>query len=786
MVVVEVPKPQRRRKNRRQRKDVKVELDIKTPNTPPQAPTPKTRRRPRRIQTKHVIESGHGQKLMEVTEASQKQLRNLQRRIRKINREVDGPKVQSVMSATLTLGPMYGNVSDDLSKQQRVWLNPCLLKPTDASNDTTPLTIRGSMYNLFKISMVKVILKPLVGNSNINGTLILVDLDNDPASAKPDTIDTIKARPHREAPVGSFIEWRIPARQLRGPRAGWWLTDTNEAPSMTLGPALNFSTYLKTYNLLGTKAGAGSSRDTTQYTGPIALAELEVRYQFSNLNPKPALASLIRKDAELEATDAKIIALNDGSIAMEVTDNAMSRSLNSVDGTAVQLAGKENVHTKSATVWTVGSEVVGTVSQFLGPWGWLLKGGWWLIRKILDPSAVALRDGSALDNKKSYYQVYASMEDAQKDIPVRSVTTREDQALPQGFYYWQQMNSDNLHYDVAGGRPKMCATDGGEETPDSINWQPSSQMKWDPAKPQPIYYYTDTNGIQPGLSGTIFDPKKIVPTQTIDAAYLVTGYGYWRFIKILPALQHRDYISIYTAETLDALSEQHSWMLGAQVGWPSNRTQYISYFELDSRALFIAGAKTNQNNGVLHTSYTLWKALKAVKEQKKTGTLGCPVSMIQWLHHWEASSPISNFLQENAAFGVTTAIMPMKLGTGAVAYPFKTATTSDTYVQNAKADTLCVINMDSGKIGLLFSVDWDPVLQYHDALPLVFASTVNVEERWQKEKAFWVAEDESYGKPSTSDTEIEVVGDTGSESETDETPKPRRREKVVGTRKNLQ
>nr|WPR17459.1 MAG: capsid protein [Avian astrovirus 15] len=743
------PKPQRVRRPRRKRQPPKkeekeVDITLKVKDEQKKKP-----RRARRT-VQHVFETTGGQRNMSTTDATQRALRRLQRRVKRIDGRSAGPKVQSAMRTSLTLGPVFGNVTNSLAKQQRVWLNPVLLKPADASNDTTPLTTRGSMYNLYRITSVRVKVKPLVGNSNVNGTLVIADLDNDPNSAKPDTIDSVKARPHREAPVGSFIDWHIPGRQLVGPRGGWWVTDTNESPGASLGPAINISTYLQTFNLMGTKSGPGASMETTTYNGPIGLAELEVSYLFSNLDPKPALAHLIRKEGEMETQDAKLVTLSDGTVAMEVNQTSLfARSIDQVEDRSRKRMRDAPTATKDKgnSIWAVGSEVVGAVASVLGPWGWLLKGGWWCVRKIFGVTELRLADGKRLAATKSYYSIYPSVDDAQRDIPIRGAVTGQgaSSAFPSGYYYWQQLNADNLNIDYV--MPGAGYTDGPEDPDNPINdvctFLPSSQAGEPTNKLPTLYNYTVDGGWKAGLPGLIIDPGE-QPAVPVDAVWYITGRGHWYYYVTGQNELPSSYLTITTQELLTLDSAKHQWLYGRDVGYDSTRDQYLSLFLLDERAVVLGGSDLGYQ-GMVHNRESFIKSLKRAKENDKEGTQECPSSIVQWVNSWQGSTNWTTWLHDKGVFGTVTAAIPVKIGTGAVAYPFKQNPygSGDNYVHNCKADGFLLANLDTEQLSVLFFVDWDPPTQYKGAFPLFFASNVNNFSRWKERMTNWISHNDT-------------------------------------------
>lgn len=513
-------KPQRQRRRRQILKAEKQQVkeqkktnqELKKLNQKTQRPT-----RRGRLTTNAGMEVGY---LVSTTRQEKKTMRTLERRLRKLETKDNGPKTQSVMTTTLTLGPIEGNNQDALVRKMRQWLNPCLLRPADSEEQSTPLTVRASQYDLWKPDRVTVKMQPLAGKTMVTGTLFLVDLDQEASAAKPESIDSIKARPHREVPIGKLCVWNIPRRFLQGPRAGWWYVDTNEDPSQSMGPGLNFWAHMQTINLLGAaqlyKVEDGpdpptelrGTRAGNSYTGPLFLAEVTVTYAFANYNPKPTLAQLIsvhdehvlQKNGSTQPSDAnpeiKTVDLANEKNPYLENDDSGDMSINLVvpeGGTLLALADALDptpAHLmradvpqkeKAETFWSVAGDTVNTISGFLGPWGWLLKGGWFVVRKIFGPK------DSRAGAKGTRYKLYSSVENAAKDIAVKQQLVFQSVdagglRLPSGVYRTKQINAGNLNQNsVFQNIPVPSRITPGPEPKPEIPWYPILP----PEKPDP-------------------------------------------------------------------------------------------------------------------------------------------------------------------------------------------------------------------------------------------------------------------------------------------------------------
>nr|UTN45722.1 capsid protein [Astroviridae sp.] len=369
--------------------------------------------------------------------------RYLQKEIDQLKKRTKGPPVSDLHTLTLTLGTINGVGENDLSRQLRYPLSPVLLKLEDAGKSITPLSERAHQYNLWKLQHLSVHLVPLVNGSNISGTLALVDLDQDGGSVKPDTVDTIKARCHAEAHIGQRIIFTPPQRQLWGPRQGWWLVDTNEDSAESFGPALNFWSYLVTQNLLHiTGSGEGKAAETTVYKGPLWLVELRAKYAFANYEPKPALAVLGTTNAEVK--NAKFVAGQNGELIIEANSTQLFRFCGKADGRRVKAVAAANLSgvNLSNVLYSMADDTVKAFAPALGPWGWILRAGWWVVRQIL-PGADTSEDEALFRGV-----VYPSVKAAQDNEPVYATDLSnlgKAVTLPSTHFKIQQLNSPNLN-----------------------------------------------------------------------------------------------------------------------------------------------------------------------------------------------------------------------------------------------------------------------------------------------------------------------------------------------------
>nr|AJM71328.1 capsid protein [Avian nephritis virus] len=324
-----------------------------------------------------------------------REIKKVEKQVRVLKKRTNGPKQNDLFSTTVTLGTISGQADNGLTRQIRLPLNPLLLKSSDGGS-TTPLSIRGSMYEMWKVVKAELVATPLTGGANIVGSVGFMVLTLNGLEATADSIDTIKARKHVQMPIGRLARLRLTARECAGPREGWWLTDTSQSPADSYGPAIDLMLAYATTNLLNTSGGASAT-----FNGTLWQVEVRVTYAFSTYNPKPGLQTLVSQtlDGSHQVTIQQSAA--DGSLIMTTTDARLLSIL------TPRVGGQRSG--KSQTVWAVAGAAIDAAAPLLGPWGWLLKGGFWLVRKIF---------GAATANTGSQYQIYPSIESAMSDQPI--------------------------------------------------------------------------------------------------------------------------------------------------------------------------------------------------------------------------------------------------------------------------------------------------------------------------------------------------------------------------------
>lgn len=365
-----------------------------------------------------------------------------------IKKKISGPKVARTFKTTLTLGTVLGNTTDGqrLERSMKWFLNPILMKEEDTGSALTPLSDCAKDYALWKLEKVHIRIMPVINDSNVTGTILILSLDQDAQAAKKLNVDSVLARPNMEVALGQRRDWHIPLKAVQGPRDGWWNVDTNEVASVSTGPGLDVHTYCTTYNLLNVSGGK-----MTPYPGPLFILQATVTYAFANYEPKPALGTLLQLTTQLE--NAEITTDEENNLVLDVTESGTGKWLTHVKKLETrrrhraQLGAVTGTPGVGNTIWSLASDAVQAGSSLLpGPWGWLLNGGFNVLRNVLGGGSNSNAAGPT-----GRFLVYPSIEDAQRHNPAQNdVPIDTPIPVPLGTTIATQVNSLNVQNNTTG------------------------------------------------------------------------------------------------------------------------------------------------------------------------------------------------------------------------------------------------------------------------------------------------------------------------------------------------
>lgn len=308
---------------------------------------------------------------------------------------VTGPKPAICQTATATLGTIGSNTTGATEIESCILLNPVLVKDATGSTQFGPVQALGAQYSMWKLKYLNVRLTSMVGASAVNGTVVRISLN--PTSTPSSTSwSGLGARKHLDVTVGKNAVFKLKPSDLGGPRDGWWLTNTNDNASDTLGPSIEIHTLGQTM----------SSYQNTQFTGGLFLVELSSAWCFTGYAANPNLVNLVK------STDKSVDVTFEGSAGTPLIMNVPEHSHfartaveHSSLSTSLSRAGGES---SSDTVWQVLNTAVSAAELVTPPpFNWLVKGGWWFVKLIA---------GRARTGARRFY-VYPSYQDALSNKP---------------------------------------------------------------------------------------------------------------------------------------------------------------------------------------------------------------------------------------------------------------------------------------------------------------------------------------------------------------------------------
>ncbi|UMO75853.1 MAG: ORF2 [Hainan mamastrovirus] len=362
------------------------------------------KRQPPRNTTNIVVRNGSSSNQAGPSRASQARRRRNRRRpqqtvVRVLPNKNQGrrrnPRVQGignrvvVQKIVTTLGTVGSNGSGSIETELAILLNPCTMKDTTGSNTYGPVQIYASTYSLFSIRSLKLHLKPLVGQSAVSGTVIRTSW-NPTSTPSQMSWSALGARKHSDTTPGREGKFILTAKDLKGPKDGWYKTNTKGDPMLSFAGSLEIHTYGETMR----------TYQSGRFEGGLFLAELEVVWAFKDYAQQPGLVNLLKGDSTGET---KVLTDNEGRLILETpAQSELARAARTTT-------------TASEIIWMVTDAVVNAATQFFPPpFSWLLKGGWWFLKKI---------GGAPSRTGATRFMIYASINDARADVPCVSTQT---------------------------------------------------------------------------------------------------------------------------------------------------------------------------------------------------------------------------------------------------------------------------------------------------------------------------------------------------------------------------
>lgn len=308
---------------------------------------------------------------------------------------------------TTTLGTVGSNGSEQIECEMTCLLNPATMKEATGSNAFGPLGIYASTYALFKMTKCELHLKPLVGDSAVSGTVVRASW-NPTATPSQTSWSSLGARKHIDITPGKKGRFILTSRDLKGPKDGWYKTNTQGDPMMAFAGALEIHTIGKTM----------STYQGKPFEGGLFLAELTTEWQFKDYQQQPGMLNLVKGE---DKTDARITTDDNGKMQL-VLPARTSRMARAATSSA------------SKTIWVVTDTIINTgASIFPPPFSWLIRGGWWIVKRAAN---------APIRSNEITFDIYSSISDARSESPC--ISTQAGASIPIGGLHFQQITPGNV------------------------------------------------------------------------------------------------------------------------------------------------------------------------------------------------------------------------------------------------------------------------------------------------------------------------------------------------------
>uniref|UniRef100_A0AAU7E167 Capsid protein n=1 Tax=Mops bat astrovirus TaxID=3141890 RepID=A0AAU7E167_9VIRU len=360
-----------------------------------------------------------------------KEKKAIKNEVKKELKKENGPRSQYKVKVTASLGHVSGEDTAGPTLKLSAFLHPSLCKGSDEREAFGPLQAAAAQYGLWRCVRATVKFTPLVGASAVSGSIVRTSLN---LTQTPSTVSWggLGARKHRDITAGRNGSFILSRGDLAGPRdGGWWLTDTNNEGAQACGPIVEAHIFGQTF----------STYQDKPWTSHLFIVELTGVWEFANYCMNPGLGSLERADEKATVT---LKTAADGAIEMEVSDAPAIMRLLQDPTVRDAEAG-----TTGETIWQIVDSTANAISSVSPPpFGWLIKGGWWFVKKL----AGRARAGT------ERLQVYASLADAQNGRPAMSTLLNENGKPVTTELQVTQVNQPNL--GASNGSGAVLASSG--------------------------------------------------------------------------------------------------------------------------------------------------------------------------------------------------------------------------------------------------------------------------------------------------------------------------------------
>nr|WDD45040.1 ORF2 [Bovine astrovirus] len=363
---------------------------------------------------------------------------------------------------TTTLGTIGSNTSNDIETEMCTIINPALMREQTGSNNFGPLTVLASQYSLWKVKRIVVRLKPLVGNNAANGTMVRVSY-NPSTGAGQSSWSSLGARKHVDAAIGQAKNFVLTEKEIKGPKGGWFFTNTTNDVTSSSGGVINIHSLGKTTN----------PYTNTPFGGPLFLVEVDTEWEFKDYLQQPGLLQMVKGET---SENAKIkVDPATGKIQMEVERTT-------------RLAASATNPGAAEVIWMVTDTIINEgTALFPPPFNWLFRGGWWFLKKVLN---------APVNGTSVTFDVFPSMTDAQNNRYIYSDQSNAGEVSIQTVQY-QQVTPGNVGLPSLTFTTRGSAAGQAHYTVDNLHTLYKEGGTWKKIPAQPVWYqkknYTDSD-----------------------------------------------------------------------------------------------------------------------------------------------------------------------------------------------------------------------------------------------------------------------------------------------------
>nr|WDD45007.1 ORF2 [Bovine astrovirus]WDD45013.1 ORF2 [Bovine astrovirus]WDD45022.1 ORF2 [Bovine astrovirus]WDD45025.1 ORF2 [Bovine astrovirus] len=396
----------RNRNGRQNRNTTKVVVQSTSGNQQAAAVRPRRTRRP----TVNVnVNTNRGNPIRGNNGAQPNMRMRPNRRFRR--RQPNQGKHEIHQTITTTLGTVGSNTSGGVENEMTFIVNPATMKEQTGSTSFGPLTVLASQYAMWKVNKIQVTLKQLIGNNAASGTVGRVSFVPN-TSASSVSWSSLGARPHTDVNIGRNGTFVITAKELRGPKDGWYYTNTNLDSCDSCAGLIQIHTFGQTMN----------PYQNSQYNGPLFLAEVTTEWTFKDYQQNPGMLNMVKSETAQNAT-------------IEVDENTKKILMKVSNSTRLgEYAANPSA---SEVIWMITDTIIRTGADvFPPPFSWLFKGGWWIVKRLANAPVGG-------ETGVTYFEVYPSIADAQNGKPCYSNGTNFSPVTLERVDY-QQVTPSNL------------------------------------------------------------------------------------------------------------------------------------------------------------------------------------------------------------------------------------------------------------------------------------------------------------------------------------------------------